>query len=308
MKLGYFIWLVCKLDAFRKLMKKSEQGVTLVELMISVGLMGMVFLGSASIFRNMNISKKKAELEANIAESSNIIKKIISKSKSNINWESFDFTESYYSNTATLGIPSLVTWTLANTNYINTDQQTFTINKVKLLRNSNLLEITNLSQGAGVMFSRCVDKSIYGTDQTFQEALDLPSVPMINMKTNPVKVYCCDKKSLTLCNTNAAKEVVNNSSTFRVKTYYQTPQVFQNFPAKGDQNIIMGVGIFLTFNSPLNPYQYKLNISVISEGCVGASRNDAGKGCSSFFKIKNDVISDRTFGSGLQERGFLDAN
>ena len=262
----------------------KRSGFTLVEVIIVLGITGLISLVSIGTLKMMMLRKKRESAKVSQKIQMRELKKLASRLK-NVSWPSFYNQESYFLEGSEV---KKVTWSLSDTDYSSINDITFLLQGKHFKHSSHSIEVANLKLEKGLLFSRCVARSFDEKSLDFSRAYDIDLVPIISFKGKLMEVYCCPKGRL--CSDN---KISNSYSTHRVMSFF-VQQINQNLrfrrfpqqPFKRKEHGIKtgdaldGVGIIFLFNRKKYPDRYSMYIFSQMNRCYIENR---GRECDGVF-------------------------
>lgn len=279
-------------------MKLNENGFSLAEITIGMGLLGLVGMGAMHLMQGSSFIQKKADTHSSRGKELIELSNMISQNKKNIAWDDFDFSETYFKSGM---VTKKVAWDLNKIAWAtNLNQLEFEVTGEAFLRSSHSLEVPQNNGKKGIIFSRCIEADEINTEYDVFDAFDLSEVPMVKVVGNSPRVYCCPRGSNNVCK----NEIISNSSDRRVRTYLYKNGRLKTYPLKSHQRTLKGTGFFLTFNSELEPKSYEIVIFNQSDPCVVGR----GKSCDKKYIIKSKTVGFSVKQRGIQDSGFIEMN
>lgn len=282
-------------------MVKNQTGMSLVEVLIGVALLGAVAIFSSQL---LNMGKKLEKQAWQEVEKSSEFKVFLSYlDNKNVDWRSYYPEESFYLNNNNL---SRVKWNLGETD-VTADKDNLAIyvddTSKSYFRTAHSLE--NWAKGAKykrAVFSRCVPSSTNAYKMSALEAYNLNLGPVAKViNKNTTRIYCCPRNSLN-CTSN---EIVNNQSAFQMKTFVYSNGNLMIFPKESDE-YLAGLGFFQYFDKGGGnqfPQSYATTAISIVDRCKNSNIKNNSKKCSSKYLIKMNLIKGTAL--GVQDRGYL---
>ncbi len=279
-------------------MKWVNKGLSLIEIMVALGLLGAVFLvGFNSVMDYNTQAIKKSEAFGRISMAHIEIKEKITRFQKNVSWSFFDSESSY-------GPSSLVSWKFAAVSefFKSKDDMAIKIDGQAFFQNSHTLEIPSASgsKESTLLVSRCVPKD------TALNSLDIPSIqslkliPFIRNWQKTFEVHCCPIGSEGSC-----QELVDFNGRYRVGTFHiGEKRVLKTYPANSDLRFIDSTGFFLRFNKNKGPTFYSMRLFSLGNLCSSKSRKE--NKCSGRFVFRELKTSGSVKMRGVKDSGFIE--
>lgn len=282
-------------------MVKNQKGVSLVEMLIGVGLLGAIAIFSSHLLNmGKKIEKQALQEVEKSAEFKGFLKYLDNK---NVDWRSYLPDQSFYLNNNNY---SRVLWNLGDQD-VSADVNNLAIfvddTSKNFFRTAHSLE--NWAQGSKykrVVFSRCTPSNIDAYSLTAQEAYALNLAPVSKVISKDLtRIYCCPLNSLS-CTSN---QIVNNESPYQMKTFVYSNGNLIVFPKKSDE-YLAGLGFFQHFDKGGGshvPQSYLTTAIVAVDRCKNSNVKTSSKKCSSKYLIKMNLIKGTAL--GVQDRGYI---
>ena len=278
-------------------MRWSDKGLSLIEIMVALGLLGAVFLVGFRSIMDYNASvMKKSESYGRISMAHIELKEKITRFQKNVSWPLFDSESSY-------GPSSLVSWNLGELSEFFSDKSEIAIDAggESFFQNSHTLEIPSAlsTKAPTLLVSRCVPK---GTALNSLDALSIQSfklVPFVRSWKKTFEIHCCPIGSDGLCS-----ELISFSSHYRVATFHIGEKILKTYPANSDLKFIDSTGFFLRFNQNKKPTFY--SIRLFSLGNLCSQKHRLGNKCSERFVFRELKTGGAVKTRGVKDRGFIE--
>ena len=299
-----------------KLKKKQEEGFSLAETVIALGLVGLLGLGFSQGTKLIANLKKGTDQDAAVslykAEGINTLKKITK----GLSWEKMDFENSYIQILKDKKL-NLVDWNFSDISQYSSYNDIRERVQGKgasvfhnFVRDSHTM-VKATKTGDIAYFSRCIEKEEYWGGSlketmklklTVNEAKNLDLVPFVVKDGKRNRVYCCSRRKTgdpdaTLC----SEEIVNRESDYRIMTFQFKKGNLKVFPTPQERKYLLGTGFIVFLNRGQVPDSFNAYNITIKDNCFIKESNN--ENCQSNGKIyvrffQGQIAKNSVFGSG----------
>lgn len=267
-------------------MLKNENGFSLAELMIAVGITGIVAYGGVTLMSNVSDRFKKNKIMAMRLEEIASIHRELQKSKKGIYRDNFLPSESFSYRD---GIYKTGQWA-------NVASE---IGSYGAFSTSHSVQLVSSASRSSIIISRCV--GVKDFDKHFNQFTDvykLVKAPFIKSVVGKYQeIVCCERNGGDSC----SGSINNNKSEYRVRTFIYNGRMLQQFPKFGDERYVPSTGFILTFNNTDNPFLFEMMIFSQSERCISAGQKDCTSNYLTSFQSLKGTISQ----GGINDSGLL---
>ncbi len=281
----------------------NARGFTLAEVVVSVGLLGIVALGFASGSKYLLKIKDNADKNEVLQSNANEALGLIKRYTEGLSWEKLDYKASYFHNKGKIGLEN-VSWDLSDlemtTSLDQLDVDIRDLNGTKItLRRDSHTAIRSRNGKTSAYFSRCVPTSTYLDKKQnidISTVSSLTRVPYLVENGKISEIYCCPRNSTSLC----GDRVKNSDSPYRVMSFVLTDKLrLKVFPAMGERKYLLGVGLMIFLNEEKSPSAFKAYSMVMTNSC---SKKSDGKNCK-----KNGLVRRKLVSGPLSTRSLFDS-
>lgn len=293
-----------------------QDGLSLMELVVMLGIMGIVTMMSMHLMKLQLSTQRRAEsVTTSFAEFFEVLDLVARVQNLGMSWTSMDYEKTYTFTSSSVGF---VDWDLTDTPYNggDLDDLNFTLDNPnhsseEFRLSSHLISIQSASGRQSVMFSRCVPRSQAVESLSVGQARDLERVPIIEDVDSTQRMSCCEIDSDA--ESISCEEVTDINSTERVITFILGPTgSLRYLPRSPDVTEVDSIGFFVHINRDRNPTSFTARVASLNESCdrrnIPRVRVDGKLVCDIPFYIESRDIVGPVQRAGVHDRGILRLN
>lgn len=224
-------------------MNKKEKGFSLIEVMISLGIMAVVAKGGMSLITYINKVKKEQTVKSTVEVSNLLQQKSITKNTFGLDAHDF-YNELFYKKKADNSSFVRVSEVVTDLGLLDYSAQLMT-------SNTHIAGLKSQSEFKRVYLSYCTQKDDYDATPDWDELRKKRIVPVLGLGSQKNQIFCCDKDLASRCYDDKNNILKPEISPYYVRT---AVVVFSNgsvkgisyLPRKGEENFITSQGFSIT--------------------------------------------------------------